>query len=88
MTDPPSVRLFDLFGTRKEKKRKKKKERKKFKKKESNQREHIESAYAVANRNFNFVLDVGWLTFLAHLTFPGQSLLLAEHCVLEAPSLT
>lgn len=90
--------LFDLFGGwRKErkkggdkKKEKEKKKRKKFEKRENNQREH-ESSPRMSSQTetwFNFVLGVGWLTFfLAHLTFPGQSsLLLAEHCVLEASS--
>lgn len=70
-------------------KEKEKKKRKKFEKRENNQREH-ESSPRMSSQTetwFNFVLGVGWLTFfLAHLTFPGQSLLLAEHCVLEASS--
>lgn len=94
MTDPPSVRSFRKLKKRKKeggekKKEKEKKKRKKFEKRENNQREH-ESSPRMSSQTetwFNFVLGVGWLTFfLAHLTFPGQSLLLAEHCVLEASS--
>lgn len=79
-----------VMWSKEKEKEKEKKKRKKFEKRENNQREH-ESSPRMSSQTetwFNFVLGVGWLTFfLAHLTFPGQSsLLLAEHCVLEASS--
>lgn len=58
ITDPPFVRLFDLFGTRKETKRERKKKKTKIKKKRSNRRERIESAYVVTNKNFQLRFSV------------------------------